>query len=192
MLSKAQISIEYLILTGFIVLVIVIPAVIFLSSLANKSVYGTLSNQKATDLGNGLVDNAKQMYYLGLYSKKVVNYDVPQNVKRMFILDLNDSNGKEYYYIGLIVDDGKEVTKFFFPSEVPLTSDFPAITIGNLDPGYSNISVYVNECAPATSCVFYDFQAPVIHEGKKSFRIETIYSSIGDVKVSIIPTNTTY
>jgi uncharacterized protein (UPF0333 family) len=185
--NKSQISIEYLILTGFILLVIVVPAAIFLSSLANQSVYGTLNTQRAMDLGSGLVDNAKQIYYLGLYSKKVVDYTVPQNVKKMFILDLNDGS-KDYYYIGIIIDNGKEVSKNYFPSTIPLMSD------ANLAPDYveegdKNILLpyIIDECeVPTTSCYFYNFKGPVIHEGKKSFKLETQYDA-NEVKVSITP-----
>jgi uncharacterized protein (UPF0333 family) len=181
--NKSQISIEYLILTGFILLVIIVPAAIFLSSLANKSVYGTLNTQRAMDLGNGLVDNAKQIYYLGLYSKKIVDYTVPQNVKKMFILDLNDGS-KDYYYIGIIIDNGKEVSKNYFPSTIPLMSD------ASNYPDYvdtTDSSAYVDEClVSGTTCSFYNFKGAVIHEGKKSFKIETGYDA-DVVKASIIP-----
>jgi uncharacterized protein (UPF0333 family) len=181
--NKSQISIEYLILTGFILLVIIVPAAFFLSSLANKSVYGTLNTQRAMDLGYGLVDNAKQIYYLGLYSKKIVDYTVPQNVKKMFILDLNKDN-KDYYYIGIIIDDGKEVSKNYFPSAIPLMSD------ASNYPDYVDTidsSAYVDECLDAsTTCSFYNFKGSVIREGKKSFKIETKYDG-NEVKASIIP-----
>lgn len=182
--NKSQISIEYLILTGFILLVIIVPAAIFLSSLANKSVYGTLNTQRAMDLGNGLVDNAKQIYYLGLYSKKIVDYTVPQNVKKIFILDLNDGS-KDYYYIGIIIDNGKEVSKNYFPSTIPLMSD--ALNYPDYVEKSNNILPYdIPECSAPASCSFYNFKGPVIHEGKKSFKIETGYAG-NEVKASIIP-----
>jgi uncharacterized protein (UPF0333 family) len=177
--NKSQISIEYLILTGFILLVIIVPAAIFLSSLANQSVYGTLNTQRAMDLGNGLVDNAKQIYYLGLYSKKIVEYTVPQNVKKMFILDLNNGS-KDYYYIGIIIDNGKEVSNNYFASTIPLMSNITPSN--NIGPSYN-----VPECSTA-HCTFYNFEGPVIHEGKKRFKIETGYDSeTYEVKASIIP-----
>jgi uncharacterized protein (UPF0333 family) len=189
MFRKAQISIEYLILTGFILLIIIVPSVIFLYSFANKSVFGTVSTQKINDLGNGLVDNAKQMYYLGLYSKKVVSYDVPENVERFFILEINQSGtGEKYYYIGIIINNGKEVSKHFFLSDVPLmssplSSDPNVAYVDNLDS-----SSYINECTPWI-CTFYNFKNPVTHQGKKKFKLETMYDSTSgnEVKVNIIP-----
>jgi hypothetical protein len=180
---KAQLSIEYLILTGFVLLLVVVPSVIFLSSLANKSVYGTITTERANELGNGIVDNAKQMYYLGIYSKKIVTYDVPNNVHKMFIIQM-EKDSKTYYYFGLILNDTKDATKFFFPSEVPLMSDATSLYVDT-----SDLSSYVSECASATSCSFYNFKGSVLRPGKKRFKIETKYddSLSTEAKVSIIP-----
>lgn len=177
--NKGQISIEYLILTGFILLVIVVPAIIFLYTVANKSVYGTVNTQKINDLGNGLISNAKQMYYLGLYSKKIVEYEVPVNVEKMFILELYDGS-KIHYYFGIIIFDEKERHKHYFPSDVPLMSDTTSLYVDDTDS-----SSYVAECASAT-CKFYNFIGPALRAGNKRFKIETTLD-VDDVKVSIIP-----
>src|SRR4030066_1162756 len=120
--NKSQISVEYLILTGFLLLALIIPAAIFLYSIANQSVYGTVNAQKANDIGNGFVDNAKQVYYLGLYSKRIVEYDVPQSVWKMFIVEINQS-GELHYYVGIILNDTKQGSKFFFQSNVPMAAE---------------------------------------------------------------------
>lgn len=187
MLRKAQISLEYMILTGFVLLVIIVPSAIFLFSFANKNVYGTLSSQKANDIGNGLIDSAKQMYYLGLYSKKEVSYEMPDRVKRFFILELTQSGtGKKFYYIGIIIDDNKEESKHFFSSEIPLMSDLDSAYVDD-----TPSSAYINECEPSFGniCRFYNFIDPVTKPGKKKFKIETKHDSAGEneVKVSIIP-----
>jgi len=189
MLRKAQISLEYMILTGFILLVIIVPSAMFLFSFANKGVYGTVSTQKANDIGNGLVDNAKQIYYLGLYSKKTVSYDMPDNVKRFFILEMNQtSTSKKYYYIGIIIDDGKEQSKHFIPSDVPLMSDLASPYVND---DFDDSASHINECDPsfANICRFYNFIDPVTKPGKKRFKIETKYDSSGgnEIKVSIEP-----
>ncbi|KYK24397.1 hypothetical protein AYK26_06885 [Euryarchaeota archaeon SM23-78] len=183
--KKAQISIEYLILTGFILLVVIVPAIIFLTSLANKSVYGSVNTQRANSLGEGLVNNAKQMYYLGLYSKKIVEYDMPQNVKSMFMVKLDD--GVEvYYYISIIIDDGKETQKHFFASDVPLMSDPSSDYVSS---SFGTSSPYIPECSTAV-CDFYYFTDSAIRPGKKKFKIETILDTSAnpsEVKASIIP-----
>ena len=190
MVRKAQISLEYMILTGFILLVIIVPSAIFLFSFANKSVYGAVSTQEANGMGNGLVNNAKQMYFLGLYSKKTVSYDVPDNVKKFFILEMTQAGtGKKYYYIGIIIDNGKDESKFFFPSEVPLmsaplASDPNTLYVDTI----TDNSAYINECTPDI-CRFYNFIGSVTKPGKKQFKLETKYDSASgnEVKVNIIP-----
>jgi uncharacterized protein (UPF0333 family) len=189
MVRKAQISLEYMILTGFILLVIIVPSAIFLFSFANKSVYGTVSTQEANDIGNGLVDNAKQMYYLGLYSKKTVSYDIPDNVKEFFILELTQpGTGKKYYYIGIIIDNGKDESKHFFPSDVPLMSAPLASDSDYMNAFNADNSVYINECTPDI-CKFYNFVGPAAKPGKKQFKLETKYDSTSgnEVKVNIMP-----
>ena len=185
--NKSQISIEYMILTGFVLLVIIVPSVFFLYSFANKGVGGTVQRQKTMDLGNGLVDNAKQMYYLGLYSKKNVEYDVPINVENMFIVEIIDTAPdpyEYYYYFGLIVKE--EVDKeYYFQSDVALTSDTkpPYNTyIDTVDPGLLSLST---ECSSYT-CNFFNFNDPVIKEGKKTFKLETVMDG-NFVKVAIVP-----
>jgi len=185
MQGKGQVSIEYLILTGFVLLMLVVPAVFFLSSLANKGVYGTVNTQKIVDLGNGLVDSAKQMYYLGLYSKKIVEYEVPQNVERIFLLEI-DKSGTKYYYVGIIINDGKEQSKYFFPTSVPLMSNISSYVAHN--PSGVDISSYVNECS-SNLCDFYSFNSSAIKPGKKRYKIETRYFNPPntEVRVSISP-----
>jgi uncharacterized protein (UPF0333 family) len=190
MSGRAQISIEYLILTGFILLIVVVPSVIFLSSMANTSVSGTLSNQRINDLGNGLVDNAKQMYFLGLYSKKIVEYEVPQNVESIFIVEMTKDSEK-YYYVGIIINNKKELVKAFFPSSVPLMSVPEPTDQNRFYVRTEDLSSYITECASPTICKFYNFVKPVTLPGKKKFKIETQYDVSGaagnQVKVNIVP-----
>jgi uncharacterized protein (UPF0333 family) len=185
--NKSQISVEYLILTGFLLLAIIIPAVIFLYSLANQSVYGTVNAQKAVDIGNGFVTNAKQLYYLGLYSKRIVEYDVPQSVWKVFVVEINEGD-KLHYYVGIILNDTKQGSKFFFQSNVPLIAEAP--------PGHPDLvntqdnSEAIPECRSPNSCNFYNFAGSVIKPGRKEFKIETkIDTAAGgsEAKVYIIP-----
>ena len=180
--NKSQISIEYLILTGFILLVLIIPAVIFLYSMANNSVYGTVNTQKIVELGDGLVSNAKQLYYLGLYSKRTVSYDMPQGVWKMFIVKMEGPGLPEpQYYIGMIINDTKEGAKYFFQSSVPLAAEHPDYV------DTSDNSDYIPECSSA-ACSFYNFQRPVTKPGRKQFKVETkLDPASGEVKAYIKP-----
>lgn len=184
--NKSQLSIEYMILTGFVLLVIIVPSIIFLFSMTNQGVYGTVNVQKANDLGNGLVNNAKQVYYLGIYSKKVVEYEVPQNVENIFILELV-KNEKTHYYVGIIISDKKEVLRMMYPSSVPITA---TPTSGLIEKDESP-KVHVPECQePGVSCTFYNFKGFVLKPGKKEFKLETKYMPMtSEARVFITPLN---
>jgi hypothetical protein len=176
---KAQISVEYMILTGFILLVVIIPSSYLVFKLANDSVYGTMNTQRGIDLGKGLIESAKQMYYLGLYSKKTVDYEVPSNVERMFILRLENITSEEnYYYFGIIFNDGSnKVTKQLFLSDVPILSDpsDPSVYYVNND----DSTFYITECTNIEyDCTYYNFLTPVINQGRKMFKIETKYNDV--------------
>ena len=183
--NKSQISVEYLILTGFLLLAIIIPSVFFLYSIANQSVYGTVNAQKAVDLGEGFVNNAKQLYYLGLYSKRIAQYDVPQSVDKMFIVEINESD-KLHYYVGIMLNDSKTSSKFFFQSDVPLAAEDPS---GQDLVVKESASTVIPECGSPNSCTTYYFAGSVIKPGKKSFKIETKLDTAGsgEAKVYIIP-----
>lgn len=177
---KGQVSIEYLILTGFIVLAIIVPSIIFLYSVTNNSVHGKITNQKAVDLGKGIVNDAKQVYYLGLYSNKVVEYEIPRNAQNVYIVELEKDN-KIYYYFGITLSNGKETAEYKFQSDVPLTSDktLSFVTDNAPDPNP------VQECSEST-CKFHSFEEPISNPGKKRFKIETIYED-NEIRSAIIP-----
>jgi uncharacterized protein (UPF0333 family) len=184
MSGKAQISVEYMILTGFILLVVIIPSSYLVFSLANQGVYGTMNNQRSIDLGKGIVESAKQMYYLGLYSKKTVAYDVPTNVERMFVLMLEDTaTSDRYFYFGIIINDEKTVMKQIFLSDVPISSEYNAY----VDAADSDL--YIPECTSGDfDCTYYNFIKPVTNPGQKQFRIETKYdNALSETVVHIVP-----
>jgi hypothetical protein len=187
-MKKAQMSMEYLLLTGFILLAIIVPSMIFMHSFFGQSVYGTLNSQRINDLGRGLTKSAKEIYFLGLYSKQVVEYEIPDNLEKMFILDFNESN-EHIYYIVIFSQDRKGTNKFYFLSDVPLTSDDSSNYVEHIE---SDVPVdfrdEIDECIGNKKCSFYNFIDNAIFPGKKSYRIETIYSqNKNEISVSIIP-----
>jgi hypothetical protein len=180
--KKAQISIEYLIIVGFVVAAILVPAFLLLFSSTYKNVYGPVNSQKVSDLGNGLINDAKQMYFLGIYSKKISQYEMPESVNSMFILNLTH-DGKEYYYIGLVIGDISEPKVHTYISNVPLTSDITKEHVSK-DP---TLSRYVPECImPGYTCDFFSFTGPTIMPGTKNFLVETVWRG-NIVQSAIVP-----
>jgi len=181
---KAQISMEYMIIIGFVIFAILVPAFLILFSSTNNSVSSSVNTQKINDLGKGLTDDAKKMYYLGIYSKETSKYEVPVNVKDMFVLRINDLN-RDYYYFGVYVDDGRNPKVYTFLSDVPLTSDLSDNNV-KLDSAHTLFSL-VKECTlPDYTCDFYNFTNTTTKPGMKNFKIETVLTSDG-VKSSIVP-----
>ena len=178
---RGQVSFEYLILIGFVVFAILVPSFMVLFSSVNANVRDTLSNQKMVDLGHGLTNDAKQMYYLGLYSRKISTYDVPENIRHMFILKITYDN-KEYTYFGIAILDGDAIKTQTFLSDVPLTSELSENVV--IDNSLKNL---VKECSlSGYSCEFYSFNGPIITPGLKKFKIETVWND-GIIQSSIIP-----
>lgn len=179
---KSQISIEYLILTGFIFGVIAISAAIFLRTFASDSAYDIVSAQKINNLGNDLVNKAKQIYYLGLYSKQTIAYDIPANVEKMFIVELTKDNKKYYYFVIKLRNKKNPTPPYVYLSNVPLMSDYSSQYVDNTDN-----SAIITECnEPGTACIFYNFKGNIIGEGRRRFRLETKQEA-DEAKVSIVP-----
>lgn len=171
--SRSQISLEYMIITGFILVVIIIPTFLLLFSTTNKSIYNKINVQKVEDLSLGILNDAKQMYYLGLYSNKMVEYEMPRNVENIYILQLEKPDGKKEYYFGVTLTNGVDLNTFNFLSDVPLTSRESGMVIR--DQSLGNL---VPVCASAGyDCEFYSFIGGSISPGKKRFKVETMYDT---------------
>jgi hypothetical protein len=117
------------------------------------------------------------------FSNKIVEYDIPNNVEHMYIMELEDSTGPEvkyYYYFGIILYDGKERIVYNFQSDVPLFSDSANAYV---DEG-PEPKPYIPECATHT-CSFYNFKDSPTKPGKKLFKVETLLD--GEIKSQITP-----
>lgn len=181
--KKGQISLEYIIITGFVVLAILVPSFLILFSSTNKNVQGTVNTQKVLDLGKGIINDVKQMYYLGLYSKKIVNYEIPQNVEEMFIVEIYDAiTDSKYYYFGLVIKEKGGDKLYTFQSDIPIMSqeinDQVLKSSGN---------GAIKECQePNNVCEYYNFIGFAKSPGLKKFKVETVYDS-DMAKSKIIP-----
>ena len=179
---------EYLILTGIIFLGIILPSIFFLTNFLGKNVYESVNSRKANDLGNGLVNTAKEIYFLGLYSQEKVQYELPKNVVNMFIADIKEAE-HSYYFIIFIRDKEDEITKHYFLSDIPLSSESSEYVdiVNTGDAQYDGLSSEIKECQ-TNECKFFVFKKSVISEGKKSYMVETRYDPAdGIVKVYITP-----
>ena len=195
-----QISVEYIALTGFLVIAIIIPSVFFLYTFVNKNVYGIAQSEITNTLGNGLIDHAREMYYLGLFSKENDLYEIPSNIEHMFILKIDDTTDDldPFYYVGIYRTSKEGFEKNYYLSEVPLTSDrsdssAPVFIYEHGDsypPGgeVDRVLSEIPECFEPTHCSLILFQDNSIKKGARIFSFETFRDIIdGSTKVAITP-----
>ena len=181
-MRKGQISIEYLIIIGVVVFLIVLPSAIFLSSFAQSTIYGAVTSEQAQQLGEGLTVSAKQVYYLGLYAQKKVSLPMPDNVQHLMLLRIT-RNGQDHHYVVVRIDDGSRAgaSNYFFQSSAPLISDtnLEGVTYSATGPDF------VSECA-TYSCSYFAFEPPITNTGQKQFLLETRNIN-QQIQVNILP-----
>ncbi|HLP79232.1 MAG TPA: hypothetical protein VK158_01220 [Acidobacteriota bacterium] len=186
MRNNAQMSIEYMILTGFLLLILIVPGVLLLYSYGNSSVYETINQQKIADFGNGMADSVRQLYYLGLYSKKNVVYDLPSGVEYLFLLKTETigPNPVTAYYIGVFLGDAT-TTKQFFAIDAPIILETGSIDSAGVA---ATIEGLISECASAgVDCTIQPLKKSLFKEGKRNFKLETTYVAAQTIGVQITP-----
>ncbi|MBW2970711.1 hypothetical protein KY320_00970 [Candidatus Woesearchaeota archaeon] len=179
---------EYLILTAFVVVAILVPLGLFLYSSASGTTRASIATNQVNELGHGLLKDAKQMYYLGLYSKLKVKYEIPSNINRMLIAEIDIAGSGSQYYLAVLFDDGKNSKTYYFQSEVPIISLYE---LGSVDNNGNDAAgnLIIKECAESgISCTFYNFDKSIIGPGIRGFKVETVMDD-GDAKVAITPLN---
>lgn len=78
-MARAQVSIEYLMVTGFSILLITPLLLLFASQ--NTQVTDTFIQTQARQSGQALADAAQRVYYAGPPSMETVNIRIPQNTE---------------------------------------------------------------------------------------------------------------
>jgi len=122
--TKAQISMEYLVIVGFVA-VIVIPMIIIFYTYAGRTEDQIVSNQ-IQKIGLKLGDSSESMYYLGEPSRTKVRAYFPKNINSITV-----GNNE----IVFIVNTKQGVDHIVIYSTVPIS--------GSIDPhsGYHNMNI---------------------------------------------------
>lgn len=116
----AQISIEYIILFSFITVFIIGGLVMFREFAKGAS--ESITEQRLNKIANFIIDNSREMYYLGAPSKTTLEVDMPEQILGAVIL--YSSIEKEYILI-FVVDTAGTKAPFYFDSDVPLKVNDP-------------------------------------------------------------------
>ena len=111
-MNKAQASMEYLLVAGLIILVI-LPSIYIFYSYSHRSNV-EISQSQVNNVGRKIVDAAEEVYYLGGPSKTTLDLTMPEGVKKMEIWGKRE--------LVFFMDDGSE---FAFKSRVKIQTNEP-------------------------------------------------------------------
>ena len=111
-MNKAQASMEYLLVAGLIMLVI-LPSIYIFYSYSHRS-NEEIRQTQLNEIGRGIVDAAERVYYLGGPSKTTLDATMPDGIKGMEIW----CNQELVFFLA----DGSEIS---FKSMVNITTEIP-------------------------------------------------------------------
>ncbi len=110
--SKAQFAVEYLLVTGFLFMLL-LPSLYILYNYSQQS-QEQLSLARANEVGNAIVANAEKVYYYGKGSKLTINVAMPTLVDEFYYRCIGEKPCEIVFKI-------KE-SELGFTTTVPLTS----------------------------------------------------------------------
>lgn len=124
--SSGQVSVEFMLLIGF-VLIIFIPLLLFMG-LSGIGSAERFSEEAAMDMTVRIVDEARDTYYLGVFSKKEITVRIPSIVANLSVLNASSPSESQYYLETHFVSGGEErVVRR--ESEVPLKTDGTCVLV---------------------------------------------------------------
>ncbi len=153
--AKSQSAVEFMLLIAGI-LFIFLPLFYVFSDYSLKS-GSDISTSMAKDVGQKLIDQSREIYYLGRFSKEVITVNIPEGIENMstLIIDLPGDADDEFYLI-MNVSNGQAKEDIVLSSEVPLvTSDCSTIA-----------------CFSGYDCTYCNFNRTEAMPGKKDYRLE--------------------
>ncbi|MBU1205244.1 MAG: hypothetical protein KKA61_00125 [Nanoarchaeota archaeon] len=109
-MGKAQASVEYLLVAGLIILII-LPSIYVFYSYSQRS-NEEIRQSQLSRVGNNIVDAAEKIYYLGEPSKATLDATMPEGIRKMEIW----CNQELVFFLA----DGSEIA---FKSRVNITAD---------------------------------------------------------------------
>ncbi len=116
--TKAQVATEFLLITGFFLLIIV-PTVFYFYGYAQEAATDVESS-KVESIGNSIVDTAESVFYYGRYSRLTLNVDLPNGISNLNVTcsETVDEEQTKLEKCKLYITMLKN--ELFFPSNVPL------------------------------------------------------------------------
>lgn len=166
-MKNAQSAAEFTLLFAAL-LFIFIPAFYLLTRQALDTQTEAVE-QQIQSMARSLVDESREIYYAGRYSRQVVTLNLPPGIVSMNTTIIKDSSNYEYY---LLVSYMKKHERVF----TALRSDV-ALVYGT--------ACILEPCLGTLECYRCPFEAEAVRNGVKSFELEStsrdIWGSSADV-----------
>ena len=134
MLSKAQVSVEYMFIMGFATLITIPLLLIYYSYISDSS--DAVAAGQAQEIARSLVDSSESVYYLGKPSQTTLKLNFPGNIQstnlsnREVLLKIKTQSG---------VTDILQVSSVNLSGSLPATQGIHIITVKAQD-GYVQIT----------------------------------------------------
>lgn len=117
--SKSQVAMEYIMILS-LVLLILIPTIYVFREYVSKSSDDVVINN-INSVAKNLIDNSREIFYLGSSSKTVIDLEMPKQVEAMWLMDnSNDKNNPPEHLLmfKLNLQDGMQ--DLYFDSDIPI------------------------------------------------------------------------
>ncbi len=131
---SAQASMEYMMIAGFVALVIIPTTFIFYSYASDSA--DEIDQAQIDKFGNDVVSTAETVYYLGHPSRMTISERLPKNVQSISI-DRDSSTGTYLFAIAATSKSG--TVNFTFPTKVRILGNFGPDAI---NPGQKSVKIY--------------------------------------------------
>jgi uncharacterized protein (UPF0333 family) len=132
-MKKAQISVEYLVVVGFVTLAVI--TILGVGMVYSQSIKDQIKVSQMENFANKVISTSEEVFYPGSPSKATITAYLPEGIKSIVV---SEENMKYSLVISLETSSGTIVRAF--PSNVP-------ISISNVDtnPGVKNFEINATE-----------------------------------------------
>lgn len=126
--KRAQVSIEYLIIVGFVVAVLI--GIISLAFFYSGTIKDRIKMTQINNFANKIISTSESVFYAGEPSKATISVYLPENVKEIEIIENS---------LVLTFQASSGLNKISFSSQVPISGSI------NINPGLKKIQAVAEE-----------------------------------------------
>jgi hypothetical protein len=151
---RSQTSMEFVLIISLFLFVMMI-AIYLISDVLFVS-HDDIRLTQMNGVGQNVVDEARDVHYLGLFSQEIMSVNMPEGIVQMRSITFMTAE-EEHYLVAMIEAKGERFN-LTFPSEVPLLT--------------GSCNEYF--CTGTTVCRVCEFQPDLYSAGRKDIRLESV------------------